>query len=140
MYSAHARIYHCVPPRNGPAPVDFFASNWPSASVAGLGNARFTSYPSSCRASLISEVHDSVGGELELICILAFSLVFHAITFERKTPRLKQCPRSTEAAGIAVLLPCSLGCQISANRQTDIQTHTQTKYSLRMRAPNHNKP
>ena len=36
MCSAHTRIYHRVPPRSSPVPVDFFASYWPSASVAGL--------------------------------------------------------------------------------------------------------
>ena len=42
-----------------------------------------------------------------------------------KTQHLKQCPRSTEAVGIAVWPPHSLGLQISWNRQT----HTQTNYS-----------
>ena len=43
-----------------------------------------------------------------------------------KTQRLKQCARSTEAVGIAVFPPCSLGLQISGNRQTDRWTHTHT--------------
>ena len=49
--------------RGGPAaaPVDFLASYWPPASVAGLrGNAWFTSCPSSsCRASLIPKVREN---------------------------------------------------------------------------------
>ena len=41
-----------------------------------------------------------------------------------KTPHLKQCPRSIESVGIAVLPPSSLGSKISGNRHT--HTHTQT--------------
>ena len=47
-----------------------------------------------------------------------------------KTQHLKQCPRSTKAVGIVIWPHCSLGLQISGNRQT----HTQTNTSLRMRA------
>ena len=52
--------YHRVP-CGGPGPVDFLASYWPPASVAGLrGNAWFTSCPSSCCcASLISKVREN---------------------------------------------------------------------------------
>ena len=42
-----------------------------------------------------------------------------------KTQHLKQCSRRTEAVSIAVWPCCSLGSQISWNRQTDTQTHTQ---------------
>ena len=76
------------------------------------------------------------GGELKVICILAFSLVFHAIILNEtvlgKTQHLKQCPHSTEAVGIALVPPCSLELQI--DRHTCIHTDQVLQLSLRMRA------
>ena len=43
-----------------------------------------------------------------------------------KTKNLKQCPHSTEAVGIALWPPYSLGSQISWNGQTRTHTHTHT--------------
>ena len=115
-------VYHV---RNGPVPVDFLASYWLSAAIAGLwGNARFTSCPSSSRRALfISKVCES-RRELKLICILACSLGFYGITFERSIfTKIAWSQCSAEPVHIASWPPC---CAVAENVVMDTQTDTQT--------------